>query len=119
MAWGFALLSIALSVMAQFSLKAGMGALRQQPVPAGDLLGWVLAGATNLWLLLGFALYGLGAVLWLRVLAEWDVSKAYPLVGLGFILTAVVGWWAGEQVGAFRLLGIVLIAAGVFCVGRS
>lgn len=108
-----------MSVMAQFCLKAGMTALRQQPAPEGGLLGWVLAGAANLWLLLGFALYGLGAVLWLRVLAEWDVSKAYPLVGLGFILSAAIGWWAGEQIGAFRLLGILLIATGVYCVGRS
>ena len=45
---------------------------------------------TNKFLITGFMLYGLGAIVWLGVLAKWDVSKAYPLVGLGFLLSALV-----------------------------
>ncbi|MCV2356930.1 EamA family transporter [Paucibacter sp. B2R-40] len=119
MAWGFALWSITMSVLAQFALKAGMNKLRHQ-APANDgWLEWLMAGVCNYWLVSGFVLYGIGAMLWLRVLSEWDVSKAYPLVGLGFILTSAIGWWAGEQIGVLRMAGILLIAAGVFCVGRS
>jgi len=115
-----ALASIALSVAAQFTLKAGMSSAAvksalEQPfsiVTAFDVL-------TNRFVFAGFALYGIGAVVWLGVLARWDVSKAYPLVGVGFGLTAVVGAMMGEQITLTRLLGIALICTGVFFVSRS
>jgi drug/metabolite transporter (DMT)-like permease len=53
------------------------------------------------------------------VLFKLDVSKAYPLVGLGFVFTAVIGALLGEQVTSTRVLGIVFICLGVFIVGRS
>ena len=74
---------------------------------------------TNKFVFAGFALYGIGAIVWLGVLSRWDVSKAYPLVGLGFALTAIVGALLGEQVTLQRFLGVALICAGVFVVGRS
>ena len=115
-----ALASIALSVAAQFTLKAGMSSAAvksalEQPLSiatAFDVL-------TNRFVFAGFALYGIGAVVWLGVLARWDVSKAYPLVGVGFGLTAVVGALMGEQLTLTRVLGITLICAGVLLVGRS
>ena len=115
-----ALLSIALSVAAQFSLKAGMsdqGVREAMAQPSS--LGTLLTVFTNKYVLGGFALYGLGAVIWLGVLSKWDVSKAYPLVGLGFVFTVLVGLMVGEQVSALRAAGVALICAGVFVVARS
>ena len=89
-----ALVSICLSVVAQFCLKAGMSSATVKTALADPLAPkTVLALATNPYLLAGFALYGLGAVVWLSVLARWDVSKAYPFVGLGFALTAFLDAW--------------------------
>ena len=51
--------------------------------------------ATNLVVIGGFGLYCLGALVWLVVLARADVSYAYPFLGLGFILTMLVGWCVG------------------------
>lgn len=115
-----ALLSILLSVAAQFTLKAGMSsesvrlALAQ---PLGLRSAWDILG--NGLVFSGFALYALGAVVWLAVLAQWDVSKAYPLVGLGFVFTLLVGLAQGEQIGLARAAGVLLIAFGVFLVSRS
>ena len=58
-------------------------------------------------------------VVWLGVLSKWDVSKAYPLVGLGFVLTVAIGFLVGEDVTLTRAMGVALICAGVFVVGRS
>lgn len=74
---------------------------------------------TDKFILGGFLLYGLGAVVWLGVLSKWDVSKAYPLVGLGFALTVAIGWIMGEHVTLARMIGVALICSGVFLVGRS
>lgn len=79
----------------------------------------VVSISTNANVLGGFLLYGLGAVVWLSVLSKWDVSKAYPMVGLGFVLTTVVGRLMGEQVDAYRVIGVVLICMGIILVARS
>lgn len=115
-----AIASIALSVMAQFSLKAGMSgegvkAILAQPKSFMTLI-YILI---DKYVLGGFVLYGLGAVVWLGVLSKWDVSKAYPLVGLGFVFTVAIGSLVGEQVTLPRVIGVTLICAGVFLVGRS
>ena len=115
-----ALLSIALSVAAQFFLKAGMSDLNVRAAMNQPFsLGTVLSIITNKYVLGGFTLYGLGAVIWLGVLSKWDVSKAYPLVGLGFVFTVLVGLMLGEQVSALRAGGVALICAGVLVVARS
>ena len=82
-------------------------------------VGSALAIFTNLFILGGFTLYGVSAVAWLGVLSQWEVSKAYPLVGLGFAFTVVIGWTIGEQVTVVRVLGVALICAGVSLVERS
>lgn len=87
----------------------------EQPYSLKSLSGAV----TNKYVIVGFLLYGLGAVVWLGVLSKWDVSKAYPLVGLGFVFTVGIGFLAGEQLSVARVSGVFLICAGVFLVGKS
>lgn len=116
----FAVLCIALSVAAQFLLKVGMSDAEIKAVLAQPLgVGSAIAVFSNLHVIGGFTLYGLGAVAWLGVLSQWDVSKAYPLVGLGFVFTVAIGWLIGEQVTFVRVLGVALICAGVVLVGQS
>src|SRR5690606_16371631 len=106
-------------VAAQFSLKAGMSGdnvktILAQPYPLSTV--FILL---DRYVFIGFLLYGLGAVIWLSVLSKWDVSKAYPLVGLGFVFTIFVGHLLGEQISPLRVVGVILICAGVFLVGKS
>ncbi len=115
------LVSVALSSIAQVILKSGMGSATSQIDFAVD--GQILVGIkvlTNPIVIAGLLLYGLGAVLWLTVLARLDVSQAYPFVGLGFIFTMMLGYLVlGEHVGFQRVVGTMLIAAGVVLVARS
>ena len=115
-----ALISIAISVAAQFVLKAGVtrGAAASDEVP-GVLISKLVALMAQPLVGLGFALYGVGAILWLAVLADWDVSKAYPIVGLGFVLAVVAGAFVGESIGPARTCGVALICAGVVLVAKS
>lgn len=114
-----AIVSILLSVAAQFSLKCGMASEAVRAAVAGPFsLRTPLAVLGNPAVFLGFALYGLGAVIWLGVLSKWDVSRAYPMVGLGFALSVAIGFMLGEQVSATRAAGVAMICAGVFLAGR-
>jgi drug/metabolite transporter (DMT)-like permease len=112
-----ALGSIALSVMAQFVLRQGMVQANAMVLEQGVPLWRAAALAPMVWA--GLVLYVGAAGVWLGVLSRWEVSKAYPMVGLGFILTLAVGWALGEQVGVLRAAGVILIAAGVVLVSQS
>jgi len=114
-----ALASIAMSVAAQFVIKSGMVSGGRDALAEGLSLRALGQLFTNPGVVGGLALYSLGAVAWLAVLARWDVSKAYPLVGLGFAATVLAGWWLGESVSLQRWMGVALICTGVWLVARS
>lgn len=117
---GIAVSSIVLSVMAQFALKAGMSSSDVREVIAQPMaLRTIFIVLTNKFVFGGFCLYGLGAIVWLGVLSKWEVSKAYPLVGLGFAFTVLAGLMFGEQVTPLRAAGVALICAGVWVVSKT
>jgi multidrug transporter EmrE-like cation transporter len=111
---------VLLSVSAQFVIKAGLVSAAAQGVSLSPLgLKAAIALVLNPGVAAGLALYTLGALVWLGVLSRWDVSKAYPLEGLGFVLVVVIGFLIGEPVTLKRTLGVLLICVGVFFVGSS
>jgi drug/metabolite transporter (DMT)-like permease len=115
------LVSVALSAVAQVAMKAGMSRPPMRAALAtGDHLATALAAASNPFLVAGFGLYFIGALVWLLVLSRVDVSVAYPFVSLGFLLTAgLAALLLGESISAERLLGIFLVTVGVYVVARS
>jgi multidrug transporter EmrE-like cation transporter len=115
-----AVVSIALSVAAQFALKTGMSSEGTREMLSRPFtIGSIFTVLSDWHVLGGFVLYGLGAIVWLGVLAKWDVSKAYPLVGLGFVFTVGIGFVAGEHIGWPRMAGVALICTGVLLVAGS
>lgn len=115
------LASVAMSALAQILLKFGMSSpVVQQALALDRRAEAALAILASPGVAGGLALYGLGAMVWLFVLARVDVSQAYPFVGLGFLVTMALGaLLLGEQVGPVRILGTVLVAVGTVLVARS
>jgi len=118
---GLILLSVALSALAQVALKLGMSGTAVSRALAEGGAGQVAWAVASEWrVLAGLALYFGSAAAWLFVLARLPVSAAYPFVGLGFVLTLLIGWgWLGDTVSATRVLGTLLVAAGVVLIARS
>jgi len=115
-----AIVSVLLSVGGQFALKAGMShAATRELLSAPIALQSILGILTNPYVLGGFVLYGLGAIAWLGVLAKWDVSKAYPVVGLGFGIAVFIGYLAGEQVTWLRVSGVAAVFLGIWLIANS
>ncbi|MCW5632882.1 MAG: EamA family transporter [Rubrivivax sp.] len=119
--FGLILLSIALSALAQVVLKLGMSAAGVSRALADGGAAHVAWAVASEWrVLAGLALYLASAAAWLFVLARLQVSAAYPFVGLGFVLTLLLGWWwLGDTLSAERVLGTLLVAAGVVLIARS
>jgi multidrug transporter EmrE-like cation transporter len=115
-----ALASISLTSCAQVALREAMlHAPGKLQLSAGPLQ--LLASiASNPYLIGGVALYGISILLWLYVLSQTQVSVAYPLSAIGFILTAVIASvFLNEQITFLRLAGIMMICFGVVLVSRT
>ena len=113
-------LSVAVTAVAQVILKRGMSDTGMHEALGA---GWPSAAAaivSNVWVLAGLGLYFLGAVVWLVVLSRVPVSFAYPFVGLGFVVTALLAWCVlGEGMSVQRALGTLLVTLGVALVARG
>lgn len=112
--------SVTISALAQVTLKQGMSSQVVQQSLTGCWLEIVSTVASNSYIWLGLSLYAAGAVLWLCVLARVDVSIAYPFVGLGFILTALMGvFFLGEAFSVIRFVGTCLVVLGIVLVTQG
>jgi multidrug transporter EmrE-like cation transporter len=57
---------------------------------------------------------------WIIGLSRVEVSIAYPMLSLGYVVNAVAAWWLfGEALGPMRWAGMLLILAGVLVMSRS
>ena len=109
------LASIVCAVGGQVSLKRGM--LRVGRISRAGGMRWRL-GAPHV--LLGLALYGLSMVLWLFTLSRVELSFAFPFVSLGYVAIVLVARFGlGERLDAYRIVGSLMIVAGVVLVGLS
>ncbi len=118
MAHPFVLLlgAVCLGVLGQLLMKSGMNR-----VGAIDSFGLqaLIRLFSNPFVLLGFASYGVSSIGYLMALSKLDLSVAYPMVGIGYVLVMLISWlFLREQVSAARWLGALLIFAGVWLVGR-
>jgi multidrug transporter EmrE-like cation transporter len=114
------LVSVSLSALAQISFKLGVNGGWGRAVPAGGAAAGLVGSMLTPGVVVGLALYGFGTLLWLTALARVDVSQAYPFVGLGFVLTAILGYaMFGDPMTPQRIAGILVVVGGVWLVAQS
>ncbi|WP_049018991.1 EamA family transporter, partial [Burkholderia multivorans] len=62
----------------------------------------------------------LSVVVWIVGLSRVDVSIAYPMLSLGYVVNAFAAWYLfGEVLSVQRLVGIGIILIGVLVLARS
>jgi len=111
---------VLLNALAQLLLKVGVTPLGPLSVSADTLVPMALRVFTQWPVLAGLVCYVVSVGVWLIALSRVDVSLAYPMLSLGYVVNAVAAWWLlGEPVGAMRSAGVLLILGGVWLVARS
>jgi multidrug transporter EmrE-like cation transporter len=114
------LAGVALNATAQLLLKAGTNAVGHFDFTMANIIpiGWRIA--TQPPIVGGLACYVLSVVVWVVGLSRVDVSIAYPMLSLGYVVNAFAAWYLfGEVLSAQRLIGIGVILVGVVLVARS
>ena len=112
------LVAIMLLSAGQTAMKVGLNAIGGISLADGPM-GFLKLFQTP-WVIVGFACYGLSSILWLDVLSKLDFSLAFPMVGLTYVFTLLIGrFFFGETIGWERMVGVGLILCGVFFLIRS
>lgn len=106
--WILLISSVLLGVFGQLFMKAGMLA---------GLTQWTGA----LWVAAGISSYVLAMAVWVYVLSHFELSRAYPLLSLGYVLVYLGAiFWPGldESFSWLKTIGILFIMAGVILVAQ-
>jgi drug/metabolite transporter (DMT)-like permease len=119
--------SVVLGVGGQIALKYGVGLASKgsssrvaQSLDPRSILTFLASAAANKFVILGFLLYLVSAASWLVILSRVDLSFAYPLISISYILIVVLSRFIfNEPVTAYRIAGTLVVTAGVFLLLRS
>lgn len=108
------------NVAAQILIKAGTNAVGYFEFSRENILpiGWKLA--TEPHILGAMGCYVFGVVIWILALSRVQVSIAYPLLSLGYVVNAVAAWWLfNEAFNPAKVVGMGVIIVGVIIISRA
>lgn len=120
MIFALILLGVLLNAAAQLLLKAGMTQIGHFEFSMANAVPIGLQVMANLPIIGGLFLYVMSVVVWLLVLSRVQVSFAYPMLSIGYIVNAIAAYYLfGEPLTSLRMLGIFIIIAGVYLVAQN
>lgn len=115
-----AVFCIILLVAGQTLLKMGLLRVGGTSFLSGPLIQNVAKLFSTPYIVLGFVVYGVSAILWLDVLSRLEFSMAFPLVSLTYVFALVIGSLIfHEQVSLSRVAGVFLICGGLVFIVKS
>ncbi len=86
----------------------------------GHASGWLSGSLASPWFFAAVAVEIACFLIWMQVLSELDLSKAFPLSALSYVLVLLSSWlYFREQMTTLQLLGSALILGGVWLIGTA
>lgn len=111
-------LTVCLNTAGQFMMKAGVNKIGK--IGFENIFGSFVKVVSSWFVIGGFISYAVSAVLWIVILSRAELSWAFPMVSLSYVLTALIApYLLNETFSIQRFVGILVIVAGVFLVGRT
>ena len=118
--FGFILTGIFLNAIAQLLLKKGTNAIGAIHLTAENWFSIGVQLATQLPIIGGLTCYVVSVGVWIIGLSRVDVTIAYPLLSIGYIVNAIGAWYfLGEIMSLQRMLAIGVIIIGVALLVKS
>jgi multidrug transporter EmrE-like cation transporter len=114
------MLGVMLNAGAQLLIKEGMRRIGFFEFAWNNVLPIGLQVAANPFIVAGLVFYVVSVGVWILVLSRVEVSFAYPLLSVGYIVNAVAAYYLfQENLSLTRVSGILVIIAGVYLITRS
>jgi drug/metabolite transporter (DMT)-like permease len=117
------LVVVTLSLLGQYFLRRGVVLqLTETGLTATELFRQRLASVLlSPLVVLGFSISALAGVAWLYVLAQFELSRAIPIMGgLTYLVVFVIGrLLLREQLGFVDFVGVICIVVGIALLGAK
>lgn len=114
---GFLLLYVTFTLASQLIMRWRVGFTAVSPE---NRIGFIVAMLMTPWVWVAIACTFLAGVTWMLALTRFELTYAFPFTGMTFILVLAAGALLfGEHVGYLRILGTLLVVAGLVIVMRS
>lgn len=110
---GIVFIALALGAVGQIFLKTGVNSLGDG-ISAFFIIKSIFTTPT---ILLGFVCYGLSSLFYLVALSKLDLSYAYPMIALSYVIVALLSYkYLGEPLTVMSSAGLAVIILGVCLV---
>ncbi|KND61592.1 Permease of the drug/metabolite transporter (DMT) superfamily [Candidatus Burkholderia verschuerenii] len=114
------IIGVLLNAVAQLLLKAGVNTVGHFDITPANIVPVGFKIATQWPIIGGLTCYVFSVVVWIVGLSRVDVSIAYPMLSLGYVVNAFAAWYLfGEVLSMQRLIGIGIILVGVAVLARG
>jgi len=113
------LVSVFMSATGQVMLKAGANKLGAVFLARQDILQDIWRIFKTPQILIGIGLFATGFLTWMKVLTREDLSFAYPMASLSYVIILIYSYFLfRESITASKLIGIILIITGIIFIHR-
>ncbi len=114
------LTGVVLNALAQFLLKMATNKVGVIEVSSALSLSALSALFLQWPMVLGLLCYGVSLLIWLMALSRVDVTLAYPMLAIGYVINALAAqYFLQEVVSVQRWVAIGIIILGVALLARS
>lgn len=101
-------------------LKEGMQRVGYFEFSRANIVPVTLQVAASPFVFAGLFAYVVSVLVWLLVLSRVEVSYAYPMLSIGYIVNAIGGYYLfQDNLSLTRITGILIIIVGVYLISRS
>lgn len=116
----FILFTVLTNAAAQLMLKQGMMTLSPAVMAQHNMALKAILIVFQPWVFFGLATFVISMASHMFVLSKVDLSFAYPFLSLAYVAVAVLAWQLfGEDLGAYKIAGIVFICVGTVLIAQS
>lgn len=113
------IISVVMGAIGQVVLKIGANKLGDFDLLSGSIIKSLFTLITIPEIIIGVLLFGTSFLLWIKVLTQNELSSAYPMVSLGYIIVTILSFALfKESMTVNKVLGIGLIVFGVIILNR-
>ena len=113
------LASVFLGALGQILVKIGATNLELN-FAGKNLIISLISIMRNLPVMCGIFSYGVSFLMWIKVLSKVELSYAYPMVSIGYVLIMIFSYFVlKENIGLIRIIGVFFIIIGVVLVAKS
>ncbi|SEF60792.1 EamA family transporter [Paenibacillus sp. UNC499MF] len=113
------LLSVGMGAVGQVLLKAGANRLGELSLAPATLIPDIFRMIKTPEILIGLILFGTSFLLWVKVLTKVELSYAYPMMSLSYVIVFVMSFlWFQEAFTMQKLVGMAVIIIGIIIINK-